>query len=516
MTTTHVPVLIVGAGFGGIGLAARLRAAGITGFAVLERNGDLGGTWSRNTYPGAACDVPSDLYSFSFAPDPGWTRRYGTQPEILAYLRRVADDHGVTGHLHLDTTVTGASFDEAARVWRVATDRGAWTADVLVSAVGAFAEASVPELPGLDGFTGPVRHTLHWDHDLSLAGKRVGVVGTGATAVQLVPQLRATASEVVLFQRTPPWIVPRRDRPTGALRRALYRRFPPVQRLSRAAWYAGIESFGLPGFVHRAFRFPFQALGRYQLRRQVADPELRRRLTPGYMIGCKRAIFSDSFYPAVCADDVRLVTDRIERVDPAGPVTADGTRHDVDVLVLATGFTAMPALARVVTGTDGRSIDDHYRERPQSYLGVANAGFPNMFTVLGPFGAAGNQSAVVMIEAQIGYIVDALRRVRAEGITRFEVRRDAQDRFVAQAHARAGRGTWLRGGCTSYYTNGSGLNAGLYPGWSFEYRARLRRWDAERYVVAHRPAATASPPPAPPVDPVPPEAVAAAGTERGA
>ena len=485
MTTTHhVPVLIVGAGFGGIALAARLRAAGITDFAVLERTADLGGTWSRNTYPGAACDVPSDLYSLSFAPNPDWSRKYGTQPEILAYLRRVAEQHGVTRHLHLDTTVTAASFDETQRHWNVSTDDGEWTADVLVSAVGAFAEASVPDLPGLGSFTGPVRHTLHWDHDLDLTGKRVAVVGTGATAVQLVPELRRVAEEVVLFQRTPPWIVPRRDRPTGRLRRALYRRFPVVQQLSRAAWYAGIESFGLPGFVHRAFRFPFEALGRYQLRRQVADPELRRRLTPGYMIGCKRAIFSDSFYPAVCADDVRLVTDPLDHVTPAGPVTADGTRHDVDVLVFATGFTAMPQLAEVVTGTDGRSIDDRYRERPQSYLGVANHGFPNMFTVLGPFGAAGNQSAVVMIEAQVGYIVDALRRIRDEGITRFEVRADAQDGFVAQTHARAGRGTWLRGGCSSYYTNGAGLNAGLYPGWSFEYRARTRRWDAERYDVS--------------------------------
>lgn len=481
--STHVSVLVIGAGFGGIGLAVQLRRAGITDFVVLERTGDLGGTWSRNTYPGAACDVPSTLYSFSFAPNPDWSRTYSGQAEILAYLRRVATDHGVLPHLHLDTTVTGAQFDEESCMWRVTTDRGDWTADVVVSAVGAFAEAAVPDIAGLDAFAGPVLHTLHWDHDLDLAGLRVAVVGTGATAVQLVPELQGIAERVVLFQRTPPWIVPRLDRANGLLRRLLYRHVPLAQWVARSAWYLGIESFGLPGFVHREFRHPFQALGRLQLARQVADRELRRRLTPDYMIGCKRAVFSDTFYPAVASANVELVTEPIERVTPQGPVTADGAVHEVDVLVLATGFTALPHLAQVVKGTDGRSIADRYRERPQSYLGVANAGFPNMFTVLGPFGAAGNQSAVVMIECQIDYIVDAVRRMRADGLARVEVRQDAQEAFVAQVHSRAAQGTWLRGGCSSYYTNGAGQNAGLYPGWSFAYRARTRRWDRERYDV---------------------------------
>lgn len=480
----HVSILIVGAGFGGIGLGAQLRKARITDFTILERTDDLGGTWSRNTYPGAACDVPSTLYSYSFAPNPNWSRKYGSQPEILQYLRGVADDFGVTPHIRLGTTVTAARFDEETRRWHVSTDRGEWTADIFISAVGAFAEASIPDFPGLASFPGPVVHSLHWDHTLDMTGKRVAIVGTGATAVQLVPELQKTAEKLVVFQRTPPWIVPRMDRPTRALERALYRRIPATQRATRAAWYLAIESFGLPGFVNAAFRHPFEALGRMQLRRQVADDALRARLTPDYMIGCKRAIFSDAFYPAMCQPNVELVTDRIESVTTTG-ITTTGGAHDVDVIVLATGFTAMPMLADVVTGTDGQTIHDRYREKPQSYLGVANAGFPNMFTVLGPFGAAGNQSAVVMIEAQVAYIVDAIQRIRRAGITRFELRRDEQDAFVQEMHARAGKGTWLRGGCASYYTNGQGLNAGLFPGWSFEYRSRTRHWDAHRYDVEH-------------------------------
>ncbi|GAA4817245.1 flavin-containing monooxygenase [Nocardioides caeni] len=484
MSTTHTPVLVVGAGFGGIGLGARLRQAGITDFTIIERTDDLGGTWSRNTYPGAACDVPSTLYSYAFAPNPEWSRKYGTQPEILAYLRRVADDFGVTPHVRLGTTLTAARFDEDTRRWEVSTDRGDFTADVLVSAVGAFAEASIPDLPGLSSFGGDLMHTLHWDHDLDLSGKRVGVIGTGATAVQVIPEVQRVADEVVVFQRTPPWIVPRLDRAITAVERGLYRRLPLSQRATRAAWYGAIESFGLPGFVNTAFRHPFEALGRLQLRRQVSDPVLRARLTPDYMIGCKRAIFSDAYYPALAEPNVELVTEPIDEVGPTG-VVAGGALHEVDVLILATGFTALPALTEVVSGTDGRTIGDRYRERPQSYLGVANAGFPNMFTVLGPFGAAGNQSAVVMIEAQIDYIVDALTRVGRSGISRFEIRATEQDEFVEEMHARSGRGTWLKGGCVSYYTNGSGLNSGLFPGWSFEYRSRTRRWDADRYDVQH-------------------------------
>lgn len=480
---SHSPIVIIGAGFGGLGLGIRLRQAGINDFVILERSNDLGGTWSRNTYPGAACDVPSALYSYSFAPNPDWSHKYGTQPEILDYLRTTATRHGVTEHISLDTDVTQATFDEATATWHLSTNQGDLTTDLLVGAVGAFAEASTPDFPGAATFNGTAFHTLHWDHSIDLTGQRVAVIGTGATAIQVVPEVQKMAAALTVFQRTPAWIVPRMDRRITGIEKLAFRAAPLAQRVTRSGWYAAIESFGLPGFVSTRFRHPFEALGRLQLQRQVRDPDLRGRLRPDYMIGCKRAVFSDAYYPALCQDNVTLITESIHEITPHGIRTSDGAEHPFDVIIYATGFTTTPRLADSVKGANGRSIGDRYRERPQSYLGVANAGFPNMFTILGPFGAAGNQSAVFMIEGQIDYIVDAVTTMRRDHIARVEVRRRVQDAFVDEVHERSAKGTWLGGGCTSYYTNDQGLNSGLYPNWSFEYRRRTRRWDSENYEV---------------------------------
>lgn len=479
----HFPLVIVGAGFGGLGLGVRLRQAGIEDFVILERSSDLGGTWSLNTYPGAACDVPSTLYSYSFAPNPQWSRKFGTQPEILEYLRSTASTHGVTPHIRYETEVESAAFDEETNQWSLRTSQGDFTCDVLVGAVGIFAEAKFPDLEGLDSFKGTRFHTLDWDHDHDLTGERVAVIGTGATAVQVIPEVQRIAGEVQVYQRTPPWIVPRADRAISALEQVAFRTLPLLQRANRTAWYTSIESLGLPGFVSARFRVPFEAVARLQLRRQVRDKTLRSALTPDYMIGCKRAVFSDAYYPAMSQDNVELVTVGIREVRPHSIVTTDGVERPVDTIIVATGFTTTPRFRDNVKGTDGRSLNDVHHERPQSYLGLANAGFPNMFTILGPFGAAGNQSAIFMAECQIDYIVDAVSRIRATGVRRAEVRRDVQDAFVTEVHARAQHGTWLTGGCSSYYTNDRGENAGLYPNWSFEYRRRTRRWDADNYEV---------------------------------
>ncbi|MDG3015065.1 NAD(P)/FAD-dependent oxidoreductase [Speluncibacter jeojiensis] len=479
----HHPIVIVGAGFGGIGLGAKLRQAGITDFTILERTEDLGGTWSRNTYPGAACDVPSVLYCYSFAPNPAWSHKYASQGEILDYLRDVAEKFGVTGHMRFGTEVESAVFDETTSTWQIRTNHGEMTADVLVTAVGAFTEASIPQLPGMDIFGGSMFHTLHWDHDHDMSGERVAVIGTGATAIQVIPAISDVADEVVVFQRTPAWIVPRLDRSITLVEKTLYSLLPLTQRLMRTGWYAAIESFGLPGFTNTAFRHPFEALGRLQLARQVSDPELRSKLTPDYMIGCKRAIFSDKYYPALCRDDVTVVTEGISEIREHSIVDGAGVEHAVDTIVFATGFTATPRVGDGIKGTDGRSVNDVYRDRPQSYLGVATAGFPNMFTILGRFGAAGNQSAVFMIEGQIDYIVSGIKKLRKRGITRFDLRHEVQDAFVDEVHRRSQHGTWLQGGCASYYTNGSGENSGLYPNWSFEYRHRTRNFDLDNYEV---------------------------------
>lgn len=482
----HQSIVIIGAGFGGIGLGARLHAAGFDDYLILERTSDLGGTWSRNTYPGAACDVPSALYCYSFAPNPDWSTKYATQPEILQYLRAVSDDHDVTRHMRFDTEVTGAAFDEERNLWRISTDKGDLTATYLVTAVGAFAEAAIPPIPGLDTFAGTTFHTLHWDHDHDLQDERVAVIGTGATAVQVIPQIAPITKKTTVFQRTPPWIVPRMDHRTSPLARRLFRSVPITQRAVRAGWYAAIESFGLPGFINTVFRHPFESLGRLQLARQVADPELRRTLTPDYMIGCKRAIFSDSYYPALCRDDVEVVTDSIASIGEHCVRTHDGREYEVDAIVLATGFTATPRVNDGIKGLDGRSLNDVYRERPQSYLGVTAAGFPNFFTVLGPFGAAGNQSAIFMLEGQFDYIVDAFTTLRDSKVHQFNLRREVQREFATEMHARSQNGTWLNGGCSSYYTNGRGENSGLYPGWSFDYRRRTRRFNPSDYQLGRR------------------------------
>ncbi|MGW1737520.1 flavin-containing monooxygenase [Nocardia sp. NPDC001965] len=481
--TEHHRIVVLGAGFGGIGLAIKLREAGFDDLVVLERADDLGGTWQANTYPGCACDVPSQLYSYSFAPNPDWSRTYGKQREILEYLRRVAVEHDVVRHIRLGTELTEARWDEDDRVWRIATSRGSLTADFFISAAGIFAEAKYPDLPGLDTFEGTAFHSLHWDHGHDLTGERVAVIGTGASAVQFVPEIQPRVAALTVFQRSAPWIVPRMDRPTLGLERTLLRRLPLAQKAIRGTWYTLIEGFGLVGFVDNRFRHPYEMLGRLQLRRQIRDPHLRRKATPDYIIGCKRAIFSDAYLPALDSDNVEVVTDGIAEVRARSVVTRAGVEIPVDTIIYGTGFTTIPSAFERIIGLDDLSIADLYHHRPQTYLGAAMAGFPNFFCTLGPFGAAGNQSAIYMLESQIGYIVDALRTLRSSGAQRVEVRQATQDAFVEEMARRSADTVWLTGGCQSYYTTPDGGNAGLYPNWSFEYRRRTRQFDAESYEV---------------------------------
>lgn len=481
--TPHLPIVIVGAGFGGVGLAIKLREAGITDFTIFERINDIGGTWARNTYPGAACDVPSTLYCYSFEPNPNWSRKYSTQPDIHAYIKQTAEKHNIPQHIQFSTEVLNATFDEKTNQWLLKTNQGNYTTDVFITAAGPFAEAAYPDIEGIKTTKLPIIHTLHWDHDYDFNNKRVAIIGTGASAVQIIPQLQPKVSELIVFQRTPPWIVPRLDRNISTLEKAIYRRLPITQKMSRASWYAMIESFGLVGFVNAKFGKVFESLGRYQLKRQVPNETLRAKLTPQYTIGCKRAIFSDSYYPAMVQPNVTLVTDGVTRINDKSITDETGQRHNIDAVIIATGFEPLARLSHNVTGTHGKTIADVYNERPQSYLGIANAHFPNMFTILGPFSAAGNQSGLFMIENEITYIVDAIKQVRQKGIARFEVKPEVQETFVDEMHSRAGKGAWLGGGCQSYYTNGRGQNAGLYPNWSFTYRWRTARWDRKNYLI---------------------------------
>jgi cation diffusion facilitator CzcD-associated flavoprotein CzcO len=481
----HVRIAVAAAGFAGIGLAAQLVATGERDFVVLERADDVGGTWRDNTYPGCACDVPSHLYSFSFAPNPDWSRTYSPQPEIQDYLRRVAQDTGVLPHVRLGIEVLEASYDEAAAVWRIETSTGALTADVFVVATGPLSEPAVPDLPGLDTFAGTVWHSARWNHDHDLTGERVAVVGTGASAIQFVPQVAPVAGRLTVFQRTPPWIMPRPDRPITRVEKWAYRRFPALQRLVRTFVYWRQELVLMPGLVY----FPslmkgIEKIARRNIERQVPDAALRAKVTPSYRMGCKRVLISNDWYPALSRPNVDVVTDRIVEVRPEGVVTDDGAVHEVDTLILGTGFTVTDiAIADRITGRGGRSLAEVWDHSPRAYLGSTVPGFPNMFFLVGPNTGPGHTSVVFYIESQVRYLLDALATMQRDRVRTLEVRPDVFTSFNDDLQRRMQRTVWLTGGCGSWYLDAKGRNTTLWPGPSFEVRLRTRRFDVESYAV---------------------------------
>jgi cation diffusion facilitator CzcD-associated flavoprotein CzcO len=486
-TVRHFQIAIAGTGFGGLGAAIRLRRAGFEDLLVLERADDLGGTWRDNGYPGCACDVPSHLYSFSFAPNPAWSRAFSPRGEIWSYLRDCAERAGVLPHVRYGHELLAAAWDDAAGHWRIETAAGHYTADVLVSATGGLSEPSAPALPGLDTFAGTVFHSARWNHDHDLAGREVAVIGTGASAIQFVPEIAPAVGRLRLFQRTPPWVLPRRDRAVSAAERWLYRAVPAAQRLARARIYWSRELFGLAFRHPRLMRLP-QRLAERHLRRSVPDPALRAALTPDYSLGCKRVLLSDDYLPALTRSNVEVVTAGIAEVRPHAVVTADGVEHPADTIIFATGFHVTDApIADRITGRDGRSLADTWRGSPEAYLGTCVAGFPNLFLLLGPNSGLGHNSVVVMVEAQIDYLVSALRYARAHGVRTVEPRPEAQAAFRAEVDQRMRTTMFATGGCTSWYYDRTGRNSTLWPGSSVEYRRRLRRFDPGPHVLTGQP-----------------------------
>ena len=492
----HVPIAILGAGFGGLGIAIRLKQAGIHEFVVFERDSDVGGTWWANSYPGCQCDIPSHLYSYSFAPNPEWTRTYPLQEELKTYARDTAERFGVLSHVRLNCAVAGAQWDEAATRWRIDTDDGEFTADVLIAAPGFLSEPSVPDLPGLGSFQGEIFHTARWNHDHDLTGRRVAVLGTGASAIQTVPAIQPIVERLKVFQRTPPWVMPHRDRPISEFERRVYRRFPALQRMVRAGVYFSREMV-VPGLTFEPRMM--KALQRIALRHmehQVSDPDLRAKLTPGYVMGCKRILPSNDWYPALQQPNVDLVTEGIQEIQADGIVTGDGAKHEVDTIVLATGFKVTDiSLAHWICDDQGLSMADHWQGSAQAYLGTAVAGFPNFFFVTGPNTGLGHNSLLFMIEAQLSYIVDALRQMRRRGATRIEVRRDAQEAYNEYIQRRLVRSVWNTGGCASWYLDETGRNTTIWPYFTWRYWQKTRRFDPAPYRLT-APARTAVPTPA--------------------
>ena len=476
-------VLVVGAGFSGLGAAIRLDEAGFDDVVVVERGGDVGGTWRDNTYPGAACDVPSHLYSYSFALNPGWTRAFSPQGEIQAYIRRTAEASGVLDRVHFGVEVTDCTYDAGRARWTVRTSAGEVDARVLVLGVGALCEPRLPDIPGIETFAGDVFHSARWDHSVPLSARRVGVIGTGASAIQIVPKIAERVAHLDVYQRTAPWVLPRFDRTYSALERAAYRRVPGLQRAVRGLQYLSREVQVVGLAKNRAALRPLEAVGRAFLRRQVRDPHLREKLTPHYEIGCKRILLSNLWYPALQRRNVDLVTEPIARVTPDAIVTADGVEHPTDVLVVATGFhvTDSPFFERV-HGTDGRSLAEVWTaDGMQAYKGTTIAGFPNCFVLVGPATGLGHSSMIYMIESQLAYVVDAMRRMRGEGVHGVEVSPAVQERYNAGLRRDLGDTVWVAGGCSSWYLDSRGNAPAVWPRFTFSFREQMKTFDLDAY-----------------------------------
>ncbi|HSE09292.1 MAG TPA: NAD(P)/FAD-dependent oxidoreductase [Nocardioidaceae bacterium] len=482
---THTRVLVIGAGFGGLGLAIKLAEQGEQDFLVLERGSDVGGTWRDNTYPGAACDVPSQLYSYSFALNPDWSRSFSPQPEIQAYLKRVAAQSSVMNRFRFDTTVEDATWDEEARHWRVRTSAGTLTADLLVSAAGALSEPKMPDIDGIETFQGEVFHSAAWNHDHDLTGKRVAVIGTGASAIQIVPEIARQVAHLDVYQRTAPWVMPRRDRAYTDVERFAFRHVPGLQRIYRTAIYWGRETF-VPGFtINPKLAAPAKKMALANIEKGISDPAVREKVTPTFEIGCKRILISNDWYPALERDNVDLVTEGIDKVTGSSIVTRDGVEREIDVLVVATGFhtTDLP-IAEKITGRNGETLSTQWeREGMSAYKGATTHGFPNLFFIVGPNTGLGHSSMVFMIESQIAYVLDALRTMDARDIAAVEPMPRAQERWNRDIQRRMKRTVWSTGGCSSWYLDAHGRNVTLWPRTTFKFRQLTRRFDVEQYVV---------------------------------
>ncbi|MBF6299428.1 NAD(P)/FAD-dependent oxidoreductase [Nocardia amamiensis] len=484
--TRHARTIIIGSGFSGLGLAIRLTQEGRNDFLVLERGSDVGGTWRDNTYPGAACDVPSHLYSYSFALNPNWSRSYSRQREIQEYIVGVSRRYDVRDKHIFDCDVTSARWNDDTALWEIESTKGKFTANTVVSAVGALCEPALPDIKGISQFEGEVFHSARWNHDVDLTGKRVAIIGTGASAIQIVPAIAPKVGRLDVYQRTAPWLLPRFDRPYTKAERFAFKHVPGFQRLSRAAIYASRETQVVGLAKAPALMQLFEMIAKAKLRYEIRDPRLRAKVTPNFRIGCKRMLISNDYYPALSRPNVDVITDGIAEVRRNSIVTKDGTEREVDALIVATGFhvTDSPTY-ETIAGRDGRTLSEVFDEiGQQGYKGASVANFPNMFFLLGPNVGLGHTSMVYMIESQINYIADALATIDRLDLRTVEVRRDVQDAYNADLQAKLAGSVWLTGGCSSWYLDKHGNNTTLWPDFTFEFRRQTRTFDVSAYDIS--------------------------------
>jgi cation diffusion facilitator CzcD-associated flavoprotein CzcO len=475
----EVSFLIIGAGFGGLGAAIKLRQAGYADFVIVERADDVGGTWRDNTYPGCRCDVQSNLYSYSFEPKADWSETFPSQPELWAYLQRVVRKNGLEEFLCLGHEVVEARWDDAARRWRVRTTRGEFAARYLIAGAGSLAEPSLPDIPGIARFAGMIMHSARWDHGWQPAGRRVAVVGTGASAIQIVPSIQPQVGHLTVFQRTAPFVVPHTNHPVRPAIKAMYRLVPATQRISRTLVYSIREVLAIgftrnPKILKRA-----EAAWRRHMEKAVPDPVMRAQLTPSYDLGCKRVLPSNDFYPAIAKPNVSLVTEKIIEMRSDALVTADGSVHPVDTVILATGFhvTDNPMFARIY-GKTGQKLAAEFGS---TYLGTVVPGFPNYFQLTGANTGLGHSSMLLMIESQLVYIVDGIAKAQAAG-GKFEVRPEVAAAYNAGIQRKLSKTVWASG-CSSWYLDSEGRNLTLWPGFTFEFRRRTREFRSSDFVL---------------------------------
>ncbi len=475
-------VIILGGGFAGIGAAIKLREAGITDFVLLEKASELGGVWRENTYPGCACDVPSALYSYSFAPNPKWSRVFAGQAEIKQYLQDVADKHDVMRHVKFQHEALSAGWSDAASCWLIQTSQGEFRARFVIMACGPMHEPALPQVPGLDSFSGEIFHSSQWRHDIDLKGKRVAVVGTGASAIQFVPAIQPMVAQMTVFQRTPHWVLPKMDQALPPLIQALFKRLPLVQKAVRGGIYGIFETLN-GGMQSVAAMKQFQRLALLNLKLTVNDPELRRRLTPNYVIGCKRVLQSSDWYPALIKPNVNVVSSALAQVQGNTLIAADGSQCEADVIIMGTGFEiAEPPIAKRIFNRHGESMADVWQGSPEGYMGTMVADCPNGFLMFGP-NLAVSSSALIIIEAQLAYIIDAIRQAQAQDITSIEIDPVRTAEFNDRVQAALQDSVWNKGGCSSYFIDRNGRNSTVWPWTTLEMRRQLSRFNLDEYIV---------------------------------
>lgn len=477
--------LIIGAGFAGLCTAIQLKKNGENNFLILERNKHLGGTWYNNHYPGAACDVESHLYSFSFEPNPNWSREFSPQQEILKYMEHCAAKYELQNHFRFNANITNAVFDEANGIWNLETEKGEkYATKVIVSCSGGLSQPSFPDIKGLETFKGKMFHTAQWQNDFDLSGKTIGVIGTGASAIQIVPAIVSKVKQLNLYQRTPPWILPKPDGEISSLRKWLYSNFPATQRLHRKRLYWQHEIMAV-GFIKNPgiLKF-FSKLSQRFLKQSIADETLRAKLTPDYVMGCKRVLISNDYFPALAQKNVEVITEKIDCINETGVRTKDGKQQNADVIILATGFKSTEEVSRfAVKGRNGIDLNEAWRDGAEAYLGTSVSGFPNMFLVVGPNTGLGHSSMILMIEAQVNLVMEGVKMLKQSGAKFVDVKSETQQQFNKEIQEKLATTVWQSGGCTSWYQTKSGKNVTLWPGFTFTFMKRTSKFEKEKYEM---------------------------------